>query len=223
MITDLKPKKLKVLVLFVQYCQDTYPSSKVYLQKYLKNITCEKEIIVIDNKITANSSPLVNGNIHYIGGNNAQWEFSGWDCGIKYAKENNIEADVYLFVNDSFLFVRSETFMFHTMSDIGVKQCVEAQTIVGDLIKPPVKLKIGDRNIAAYIRSHCFLLPASMVASLKSLVSTDKILPMSRETKNYIDHHLLHNWHRKKEKSLFLGKTIALLNEILLSARIEAL
>ena len=205
---------MRVLVLFVRYCQDTYPASLFYLQKYLKNITCEKEIIIIDNK-WIDVSPYKRGDITFIPGDNSTWEFSAWDTGIQYAKDNNINADVYLFVNDSFLFVHSETFMFHTMSDIGVKQCVEAQTIVGDLIKPPVKLKIGDRNIAAYIRSHCFLLPASMGARLKSLVSTDKILPMSRETKNYINHHLLHNWHRKDEKELYNGKTVALQNEIL--------
>ena len=214
---------MKVLVLFVQYDTAVYPASLFYLQKYLKNIACDKEIIVIDNKLKESFGVIKTNDFTTIAGDNRCWEFSAWQAGIDYAKNNNIEADVYLFVNDSFVYVSGETYMFHTMSDVGIKQCVDAQTIVGDLITPPVKSKIGDKDIVSYIRTHCFLLPSAMVDKIESIIQTDKILPMSRETKRYINIHLLHKWHRRKEKELYNGKTLALQNEMLLSAKIQEL
>lgn len=213
---------MKCLILFLQHDQDKYPASFFYLQKYLENITCEKEIIHIDNNGERKPKLQVD-NTHYIGGDNSLWEWSGWQKGIEYAKANNIEADAYLFVNDSFVFISGETFMFYTMSDFGIKQCIDNQTIVGDLCQPPQGIEIDGKKIKNYIRTHCFLLPEKMVKQLKTIWSTDKLVSTNNVCSEYMINHLTNKWHRRKEVGLYQGKIVALQNEMLLSYRVVQL
>ena len=63
------------------------------------NSNTEYVYIVVDN-YNEDLFLEVYGNIHVLSGDNTNWEFSGWQKGLIYIKEN-IECDLIMFLNDS--------------------------------------------------------------------------------------------------------------------------
>jgi hypothetical protein len=93
---------VNLLILFIQYDTLKYPNSFQYFKRYIDQLNCKNNIIIIDNLDEMRVEERIAKNIYFIGGDNSSWEFSGWDKGLNFAKQKGIKFDVVLFANDSF-------------------------------------------------------------------------------------------------------------------------
>jgi len=234
----------KLVVLFVQYDTKKYPNSLFYLQKYLNKIKENSvKIIVIDNKDEEGSeSGYLNG-VTTISGDNSVWEFSGWDKGLQYLKEKNIDYDAILFANDSFLAPSGYDSPLTIINDNNVFNCVENNSIIGNFCNTAINFKIGKYLVNKYTRTHCFMLSKLVVDKIGSLVTVDadfvdkcidlykkdnmyflKDAPICINVKRNLVNNLTTNWHSSfdisKNWELFRMKSLMLLNELTLYTRI---
>jgi len=227
-------KKINLKVLFLQYDTEKNPSALHYLKRYLKLISIPYEIIVIDNKIDRNHKPAKKDNVTYIGGDNTLHEFTGWQCGINYLNENNINYDVILFVNDSFLSPGGYSDMSVTINDNSIKECFITNGMIGNMV--------GNEIIGKYCRTHCFLLPKKIIDHIKTLYTFDfKYLdeciskelqhpyflpnaPLNKLFQQQLADHLSKYWHSRinilENWDIFRMKAFMLIQEVILTAKI---
>ena len=240
----------KLVVLFLQYDSDKYPNSLFYLQKYLSRISQnDVQIIVIDNKQKVNYKERIEdyyyGEPITISGDNTIWEFSGWDKGLEYLKENNIDYDAILFVNDSFLAPSGYDSPITIINDENIFDCIKNNNIIGNICNVGNGLKIDKYNVKKYIRTHCFMLSKDSVEKIKTLVTLDINFinrcinnistkfyflgkaPICIDTMKNIVVNLTQNWHSKfnihDNWGLFRMKSLVMLNELTLYTRISSI
>jgi len=236
---------MKLIVSFVQYNTEKYPSSLLYLIKYLKKIKNHYvEIIVVDNKRSSNLfNPIIKDNITYIDGDNTCWEFSGHTKVIEYLKSINDDYSSILFVNDSFLAPGGNDSPSVIINDNCVYECRKNDKIIGNILDAePYELIIDKYNIKKYMRTHCFMLSKNIINKIKTLVTLnidfiDKCIssnasypyillgaPINSVAKNNIVRNLQLHWHSpiniEKEWDFFRMKSLMLLNELSLYTRI---
>ena len=237
---------MKLIVLFLQYDAEKYPNAFTYLKKYLKFITIDTEIIIIDNKVESKLHRILykDGTIG-IGGDNTLWEFSGWQRGIDYLHENDIDYDAILFVNDAFL-APGHNELIDIISDESVLKCIKEDSMIGSLCDSYYgKCEISGYESYDFIRSNCFILSKSLMHKLVTLWSVDKSFlercitkepsypyfktdaPLNDYMKIGVIDCLTKYWHTKFKLTdnweLFRMKTLALFNEHLLTQRVRAI
>ena len=232
---------MKLLVLFVQYDFNKYPYSFVYLAKYLsilKNI--ELKVIIINNK--CDGKEYYGNQLTYIDGDNTLWEFSGWQKGLEYAKENNIEYDAVLFANDAFIAPGGFTTPDSIINNTNVETCIKDNLMVGSLCgKKKDKFRINNKLVSTYFRTHLFLMSKNLINKLGNLWSFDlnfinqcteqdetglyfkSKCPLNKSLKNYISTILNNVWHSNHRKDLFKMKILAYVNEMMLTQRVREL
>ena len=205
---------MKLVILFLQY-KNRYPKAFENLKKYLEKLNCEKKIIVIDNSI---DNVLPNSyEFSLIAGDNTEGEFSGWDRGLKYIKDEKIKYDMILFVNDSFMNRGIGGSPSTIISQKNLIKCSQGKAIQ-NIIEDNAGFVITDNKINVRGRSHCFMLPKSIVERLKKITTIkkdDKVL-INDKLRNHLEAAL--EIKDAEDKGV---KKLALLNEMSLSQRIN--
>ena len=239
--------RLKLAVLFLEYDNGKYKDAFRLLQSYVDKIDdCDKEYFIIDNLKEGDSCLRVSRDVYRIGGDNRDWEFSGWQKGVNFLKENNIESDIVLFVNDAFM-AYGWNFIQEGVTGRSLEKVIKDEAVVGHIDTKGIKMKIFGKEVTKWLCSNCFFVPAKMIRSLDTMVSVDDVMlttivpkeykkgtyfkDISTIDKNYKDMvvmWLTKEWHGKFEINernwgLFKNKLKAMLNESMLTAKIKDL
>jgi hypothetical protein len=238
---------INLIVLFLQYDQIKYPQSFFYLEKYLKQLkNCNIKKIIIDNKIVSTDNiEKLSGNIIKISGDNSLWEFSGWDKGIKYLKDNNIEYDVVLFVNDSFQ-NPAHNAVLSVINDNRIAECHKEKSFSGGRggLKE-FNFILDNYDVSTWNRSCYFLMSKYIIDRMDSICCADKNFidkciekkatypyfkkdaPVNENLQNRVINWLSDYWHSsfkfEDNWDLFRMKTLAFFNELLLTAKLKEL
>lgn len=214
------------------------------LRRIAGRLPGRKTIVYIDNSETSRTAPRQSGENEYaIGGDNTSMEFSGWQAGVEFLRDRGLQGDVCLFANDTFL-ARSR---FHRrLLTRGAVECATRHSaMVGKRMVLNAQGRILGNPLIPYIRTHLFLLPRRVVDELDTVVSldhrsTDRLLlpgfdpsvhlfqgdaPISRPVQDYLRFHLHSVWYRRRPYNAenfeqLRGKTISILNALLLSIRV---
>jgi hypothetical protein len=98
------PPARQYLLLYLYAEQDRYPHSRrAWMQIVGEFPRAQRTAIAIDNWARQPyERRLANGLIE-LSGDNRAWEFSGWQRGLDWAREQGIEHDMVVCVNDAFL------------------------------------------------------------------------------------------------------------------------
>ena len=228
--------RLKIAVVYLQYDRAKYPYSFQYASGLLNKINCDIEYVVVDNY---NQEELleVHGNIHILSGDNANWEFSGWQKGLNYVKEN-IVCDLILFINDSLRSYRYKMLEMSCLEEM-FRSCVKRNLLLGKIDSTGQgDFSFLGYNLNTWVCSNVFAGPNkifedcnidnSCLFDIDSIIEdVDKFLNNDKlgiDLRNHIYNWLSHCWHSKfdvrKNIQLFKNKTKAILNEKLLTAKI---
>lgn len=236
---------MQLVTLFVRYDQEKYPNSYHYLKKYLQFITIPNKVIIIDNKIETPYFETLGDGTTVINGDNTLWEFSAWQRGVEYLKENNVKYDAILFVNDSFL-APGHNQNVEIMNDGSAIECVKDNSMMGGLCACYMQnSELNGYKFDDFIRSNVFILPKKAIEGLKTIYSVDvefinrcisekptfpyfkNNAPVCDKVKKAIVEVLTKHWHSKFKLEdnweLFRMKTLALFNEYLLTQRVRAI
>lgn len=229
--------RLKVAVVYLQYDRNKYPYSFQYASGLLNKINCDIEYVVVDNYNQDNILE-VHGNVHILSGNNTNWEFSGWQKGLEYVKEN-IECDLILFLNDS---LRSYQYK---MLEMGFFEELLRLAYNGNLLLGKVdstgrgSFNFLGYNLNSWVCSNAFAgsyeifkdsdIDSSHLFDIDSIIKdVDQFLnndQIGLDLRNHIYNWLSYSWHSKfdvrENLELFKNKTKAILNEKLLTAKIR--
>jgi hypothetical protein len=236
---------MKLAVLFLEYDQGKYSNSFDVLRSYLdglKNI--DIVYYIIDNSREGGYCVNVSDGIFRIGGDNSSWEFSGWQKGIGFLKENGISYDVVLFVNDAFL-AYGWTMLEKAVELDLPKIALEKQSVIGHIDTKEIPMRAMGHDVSSWICSNAFFVPKRALEKMDSLVSVDNeklnsILdeeyvegcvfrtdaPLDESYKSMVVKWLTEDWHSKIEINnetwcYFRKKVQAMVNESLLTAKIR--
>jgi len=234
---------MKLLVLFLKYGEDKYPGSFNTLFYYLEQIKCEKIYIIIDNKCTL-PKIIISENINYINGDNSEWEFSGWDKGLSYAKNAGFQYDLVLVVNDSFMVYGSSFIQLLKLFHLEYIAC-SSKSIVGQVDSRGYPMSVFGYNVYSWIRTSAFLIHPDIIRKLGQFTSINStqlnvVFPLKYEPSIFLNSapmnesykKMLVDWltvdsHSKFDISdktwiYFKSKVLAIINESLLTARISS-
>lgn len=228
--------RLKVAIVYLQYDSNKYADSIPYVFGNLNKINSEKTYIIVDNKNCKKNTEIFE-NVHILGGDNTNWEFSGWQKGLNYVKKN-INCDVVLFLNDS---LRSywRPLLEEKELDSMMLFCLNKNSLCGkiDSVNKSSNLSFLGYNTNSWICSNAFFGGVDVFNKINvdntALFDIDKIViniekfldcpDLSLALREHIYSWLSRSWHSKfnpKENvELFKNKTKAILNEKLLTAK----
>lgn len=236
---------MNLLVLFIQYDTLKYPDSFKYFKHYIDKINCTKNIIIIDNLYEKRIEKRIEKNIYLIGGDNSSWEFSGWDRGLDFAKQNRIKFDVVLFANDSFFsygWSILENGAKYKLPDIAYRN----KAIVGQLDTKNYPMDALGYDVSSWICTNAFFIHKEIVDKLVKVAylsdfDLDMIISkdfneeyflysniLSTSYREMLIKWLTSDWHSKIVISednfdFFRKKARSMINESLLTARIRSL
>lgn len=239
---------MKLVMLFLQYDQNKYPGTFFHVLNYLKIVQgVEFEFVVIDNKQTDVPPHILNtmGRVrtHYISGDNSEWEFSGWQKGVEYLDQHDIQYDALLFCNDSCLMPPGRG-LWQILNINTISQACTNDVMIG--LYPVCTRFYNELNgvdVSGWIRSHCFLVSKKIINGLRTVVSFKKpflnrciaeqvsfpyfkpTAPMNASLKRFVVLCLEKYWHQRFQIDtnweLFRMKTLAFFNEYMLTARVR--
>lgn len=242
----LSREKKKLAVLYVYADKKRYPNTFNYLSSLIKRINgFEITVVKIDNFNENKGVRRLSDSRYDIGGDNTYWEFSGWKKGLSFLKEQDIEVDWVLFVNDSFLSlpnlgyhldfykVRINTLLLYNMED----------AVVGVIDTSMENHELLGRNVSTWIRSNLFAVPWRIAKTLEFTFldssQIDAIFPkafkseiflegnnLNSNLKRFLAKWITQDWHGGRSPAPdnwdhLRAKLIAILNERLLTAKIR--
>lgn len=205
------------------------------------------DILVVDNSLEPHDEEQLSPRVMLIGGSNASWEFSAWDSGIAYLGHRLDEYDLVHLATSAF---RQLYVSFLDRFDLDGLSLLRGRAVaIGhiDYFSAPVSLL--RRGSQAWLRSSFVILPVSELRLLKSLVAiTDRSrffsgdptspfrsdAPISAGYRRNIVSWLTGEgtgqgtvWHSRFDLdaatlAFFESKTLAILNEQMLSNRLRA-
>lgn len=241
--------RLKIIAVFLQYDTEKYPAAFENFKMYLKRQLPKERfvLILVDNKHEGDEIRWLDDNTVYMQGDNTDWEFSGWQKGIAFARENRLQYDVALLANDSFQ-VNGTPFITNHNIEWSVLKSYYLSAVIGFVETRWQKARIKDKVVRIWLRTDCFFVPKRVVDALGTLVSVDQAsldeylpktfsagdivfmptAPLNLIFKDRIIEWVTVEWHskfgiRESTWALFRGKTKAILNEALLYTRIRDL
>lgn len=217
------------------------------LKRLLARLPWRKTIVYVDN--SAPESPCARQTApreYAISGDNRYLEFSGWQRGIEYLRNQGKRPDVWLLVNDTFL---TQSAMQRIAFQANTLECVlMRKAILGNRRTLPPGAEIMGNLLIPYIRTHFFLVAGEIIEQLSSVVgldenSIDRLLlsefdpsvrlfrkdaPCSEQMRQLIFSNLTNEWYRRKPyvADSFVelrAKATSILNSVLLSLRIDQL
>lgn len=245
-ILKMLPKR-RIIAIFLQYDTEKYPDSVTHFKTYMLEQLPRDcfTLLLVNNKDEGSGSKWLDENTIYLQGDNSDWEFSGWQKGVSFAKDKDIRYDVALLANDSFevngpAFIRN-----HSLGWLILKSYY-LSAVIGFVETRWKKAELRGRSLRIWLRTDCFLIPKRVIDTLETVVSVDEdsiadylpdtfpaadnifveTAPINAVFRKKIVEWITEQWHSKFEINestwtFFRAKTKAILNEALLYARIR--
>ena len=227
----------KIAIIYLQYDTDKYSESLAYVFGQLNKLTYQKQYFIVNNKVEFGEVKKFD-NVFVLPGDNSNWEFSGWQKGLDYVKEN-IDCDLVLFLNDSLAAYTS-----HKILELGKLEKILDYSFLnsifcGRLDIAKHEMSFMSHNVRSWIRTNCFAAPRPLLEDFsidssslfdiediaKDLNCFMKSHKLSKGLKDHIYNWLTYQWHSrfdiKSNIELFKNKTKAILNEKLLTVKIR--
>ena len=247
-LSKRKFKKKKLVVLYLYADTKKYPDTFERLHKrILKHILgFDITIIKIDNFDESKKEKRLSKGIFDIGGDNSFWEFSGWAKGIKFAIENNYQADVALFVNDAFLNQsHRDKYEFQYITRFNTISLYDLSNQIVGFVDDyfDSKFELLGHDVSNWIRSNIFALPFKIASQIQfpylSHHEIDRLVPlqfcgevfkesapMNQALRKFLNYWILSGWQQSRpinqENWQFMrAKLIAILNERMLTVSIR--
>ncbi|MDD3149889.1 MAG: hypothetical protein PHV68_03565 [Candidatus Gastranaerophilales bacterium] len=236
--------KNNLAIIYLEYDNIKYPDAFEYLQVALRKFKNSNiKIIRVDNRIIDNYIEKIDDNTIKINGNDELREFSGYQRGLDYLKENYIKYDAILFVNDSFL-VYGKHYIDCVLKQKNLAKTIRENAIIGiiDTIKNS-DITLDGYDVSSWVRTNCFFVSKNIINDINNVCPATHTLlnkcidfgpsgnyfkgiaPMSANFKNHLIKWLTKDWHSffepKKNWHLFREKGLAIFNEKLLTAKIR--
>lgn len=242
MTTDSPAPKPRLLILLVTY-GDCYPGAEEEMYRIARSIRLPKRLVVIRNDRPGPWARRRDDWNYEIGGDNATYEFSGWQSGLDCEPSRSFDADAVLFANSSFI-----THRFHSLpvldTDI-VKAFARGRGIGGHVRRLGYKAQWQGLDFSLWVVTHYFLVSAPLVQALGSMVtepSADRFLspvfrpnPLTNDElwqgpmKHYLWAGLTRKYRRQGRAfepdsyDFFRRKILCIVNEMSLTARARKL
>jgi len=242
---------MKLAILFLEYDNGKYPNSFTRFTSYVEKIAyCHKCYYIIDN-MRKKDYLLKSCDTYRIDGDNSSWEFSGWQKGIDYLRQNNINYDAVLFANDAFFAYGWSLLEYSNKLNL-CKWLLNGNSMMGHIDTKNIELEVFGNDVSNWICTNCFFLPRRIIEQIDNIISVNdekldaivsNIFPGGFEEEAYIKYFkfdsglndnyknmvitwLTKEWHGKFKINettwdFFRNKLCSLLNESLLTARIK--
>jgi hypothetical protein len=169
-------EELKLAVLYLLYPQGAGYSRErplATLRKMLGRLNAGQQLVIIDNSASHEYAGRVDDLTYEISGDNSSREFSGWQRGLEYLREQSQQFDACLFVNDTFLH-RSWSERFALRQSL-LEVATSRPCMLGtEMFAPPGEILGNPLN--NYIRTHLFLMSGRVVGHLGNLATLDPAL-----------------------------------------------
>lgn len=164
----------RVLILFLAFGEEHVTSGLKVLDEIVVRMFPSTDIsyFIIDNSLPVEYHRSKNG-VLTIGGDNSQFEFSGWDQGIRYLDRNikDESNSIVLFVNDTFHRRRYKD--GPNFLDVFDRPIVEKKDVlrsaIGYLDDFPKDVVINNIQYRSWIRSNIFFIPFKIVKKIYPL------------------------------------------------------
>lgn len=240
---------MRILTLFVRHGSEKYPAALEDLDAlFARRLpAAERTTIVIDNALEPGHERRVSADRMVIGGDNRQWEFSGWDRALAHVGRGLFAFDLVHLCTSAF--GTHYTAYLDRLSD-GLLRAVRGRGIaLGHVDYFPAMVRVRSYGSQHWLRT-CFLFaapedvatvgPLAAVHDRSALFSGDPAdpfrpdAPLSANYRTLIVDWLTGAgtgqgvaWHSRFDlteatRRLFEDKAVALLNEHLLSIRLRA-
>ncbi len=162
-----------LVVLYLIYGNENLDDGLIEIDRIVNKMfeNINKKYVIIDNSNT--HQVITVDDKHYIHGNNDYFDFSGWDEGFKYARENFIidEKTMFLFVNDTFFqrnYSDGENFL-----DVFDKSILKDKDLndlaIGYIDDFPKNVVLNGINYNSWIRSNIFFLSSNVMKKIEKL------------------------------------------------------
>jgi hypothetical protein len=241
---------MRILVLFVRHGGERYSAALDELTQLYERRAPKltRSMIVIDNALPAGLSKELEPDSVLIGGDNTWWEFSGWQRAINELGGEIRKYDVIHLVTSAFRTLYTD-YLERFCPQI-VELVATRPIAVGHIDYYPHPVRVGSFVSRHWIRSSFWLINPFELLRLRSIVSLDNAADLFSvqgewpfaETAQLSDGYqrLIHDWLTTEQgtgqgttwhsrfdlnettRTLFQNKTVAILNEHLLSIRLRA-
>ena len=122
---------MKLYVIYVQYDPAKYGEALDKLKGYLAKIeNCQVTYVVVDNAISGNIVEKLTDDTIKIAGDNSIREFSGWQRGLDYVRQNHPDYDVVLLSNEAFE-TPGKSFLADYAREELLHRCSENNSVIG--------------------------------------------------------------------------------------------
>lgn len=167
----------KVIVLFLvygdKYLQDGLNELRKIVSRMFPSVGAD--YIVVDNAMHLSFDER-RSDYRIVGGDNSLWEFSGWDRGFAYAKDNDYITDgsVVFFANDTFYRRQyKDGTNFLDVFDAAILDGRDVRnSAIGYLDDFPKPVSIRGIEYISWIRSNIFAIPSNIVDMLWPFAKT---------------------------------------------------
>jgi hypothetical protein len=240
---------MRIVTLLARHGTATYSDSVEAIDALFKRQMPDvaHDLLVIDNTLPEHHQASLEGGHTLVGAPNTHWEFSAWDRGTAWLDAGLDRYDLVHLATSAF---RTLYTRYLDRFDAGMLGLVRGRAAaVGHIDYYNEPVTIGGMSLRSWLRSSFIFLPPAEVRLLGSLVSIadsrslfsgDPASPfrsdacLSANYRNYIIDWLAGpgtgqgvEWHSRFELnhetlSRFEAKTMAILNEQMLSARLRA-
>lgn len=245
----MSPPDLRIVTLLARHGDEKYRDALPDIQTLFAQQVPEAahEVVVIDNALDRGHAEQLAPNAMLIGGDNAAWEFSAWDCGIARLGPRLEDCDFVHLATSAFRKLYTRYLDRFDADMLGLVAGRAAAIGHVDHFNDPVAF--AGRGLQSWLRSSFVLLPPTELRLLGSLVSvTDRAdlfsgdpaapfcidAPLSASYRQNIQGWLTGGgtgqgteWHSRftlSERTLpfFEDKAVAILNEQTLTSRLRA-
>lgn len=241
---------MRVLVLFVRHGTNKYQDALINLDQIYQHQApgLTRSTFVIDNALSDGVVEKLDKDAVLIGGDNTQWEFSGWQHAIDMLRNEIGGYDAIHFVTSAFQTLH--TSYLERFSTRMIEVVARRPIVAGHIDYYPHPIRFDMHVSRHWIRSSFWLINPAELLRLRKLVTIDRHsdlfsdltdwpfaadAPLSRGYQELIHGWLTSDhgtgqgttWHSRfdlneETRMLFREKSVAIMNEHLLSVRLRA-
>jgi len=176
---------MRLLALLLRYGDETYPDALKQLWRTLDEAfpQTEKTVVIIDNKLAASTHRRLDDRTHLIGGDNAVFEFSGWQQGLRRLGGKINSFDALVLCTDAFRNYHGG--YLGDLNDEVLQFCARKSAVVGRVEFWPRRFAVLGHEAQCWICSGFMLFGTQVLKRLDNLVSvTDANLFVSGDPAN---------------------------------------
>jgi len=156
------------------YYADYVHGSTSRFASLLNAVSKENALVVIENSNLGTYS-VPHSNFHIIRGDNALWEFSGWERGLQYSRESGLFPDdgIVILANDTFChhnkfgpitrsaFIRSFRKLLEDPAKVSIAGEIHGGSLRGSII---------DKPFSSWISTYLFAMTTSLLEAMESII-----------------------------------------------------